>query len=414
MLKINNNVTSIVNGQQIVLLNFSNGRWIRTNKAYYNFIEDKIKNNKDIYEIARRIDQKKAKVVAKILDGLLEIDYLIDDEQQRYQDCIENVTFVLTHKCNLKCSHCILNAAPTAPDMLDLEAAKQIVLKIVEISPKNLTFSGGEPFIRKDFIELLAFTRENFTGEIHVISNGTVIPNESMKRLPQLVDVISLSMDGYDKASCEKIRGKGVYEKLIQKIKELQDNGFTKITLSQIITKDNSKNEEKFFELCEELSVVPMLRPLISDGRAKGDFSTENLVPTDMMFQELNGYRCRPGKREIMISYNGDLFPCVNLVGENYKIGNVLENQKLLNELSRGILKWDTIDDFIESERPYNNQRCKDCKVNLFCWECVARFQAINKNEEKFQEFCDYKRKKLYQEIWGELFEHDNLVNGRL
>ena len=50
--------------------------------------------------------------------------------------------------------------------------------------------------------------------------------------------------------------------------------------------------------------------------------------------------------------------------------------------------------------QPENVKRCKDCKVNLFCWSCLEDIELHIKDEAAFLRRCENKKKILYQILW--------------
>ncbi|HOK09940.1 MAG TPA: radical SAM protein [Candidatus Hydrogenedens sp.] len=95
----------------------------------------------------------------------------------------------LTRRCNLRCKMCQyidwLENVPIKKQMegeLSTEEWKQVISQIPSWS--LITFTGGEPFVRKDFMELFIYASQR--ARTHFISNGTMITEERAKTLVQL------------------------------------------------------------------------------------------------------------------------------------------------------------------------------------------------------------------------------------
>ncbi|WP_029376582.1 SPASM domain-containing protein [Staphylococcus epidermidis] len=126
------------------------------------------------------------------------------------------------------------------------------------------------------------------------------------------------------------------------------------------------------------------------------------MIPTDIIFEDIVCHYCKPGIREFVINFNGDIFPCTNLVNKDFKIGNLFNDSDILKKLTQQSINFNHIFNTINRLRPLNDKHCRNCKVNLFCWECPSRFQSIKRNSNKLNEFCEFKKRRLYKEIWGE------------
>ena len=99
---------------------------------------------------------------------------------------LPHIAFELTDACNLKCRYCyniwkIPGAEHTSFNSYD--KAKQTLQRAFEQADiKNVTFTGGEPFMAKRMLELALFCRmEGKT--VTMISNGTLGKEEQYKHL---------------------------------------------------------------------------------------------------------------------------------------------------------------------------------------------------------------------------------------
>jgi MoaA/NifB/PqqE/SkfB family radical SAM enzyme len=89
---------------------------------------------------------------------------------------ISTVTLALTTACNLKCRMCdIWERNKGCPDELSCDAVKRILDHPALKRTRHITFTGGEPFLRKDLSALYALARSRFPSSTLLISsNGTL------------------------------------------------------------------------------------------------------------------------------------------------------------------------------------------------------------------------------------------------
>src|SRR5512140_1777136 len=77
----------------------------------------------------------------------------------------------VTRACNLRCRHCFVSARRPQPDELSTE---QILSLLDELKAQNvfsIVFSGGEPFVRSDFLDIVDYAiRLGFV--VAVVTNG--------------------------------------------------------------------------------------------------------------------------------------------------------------------------------------------------------------------------------------------------
>ena len=153
---------------------------------------------------------------------------------------IDYVRIAVTDRCNLRCFYCMpAEGVPYEPKLhlLSYEEITRILRVLSQLGFQKVRFTGGEPFLRKDFMQLL----ENTAGldaykSIHITSNGTLLQQHIAKLKKLGITKINLSIDSLDKERFHKITRRDDFEKVMQTFYLLVDNGF-KIKLNAVIMK---------------------------------------------------------------------------------------------------------------------------------------------------------------------------------
>lgn len=176
-----------------------------------------------------------------------------------YHREIDYVRIAVTDRCNLRCFYCMpAEGIPYEPQahLLSYEEITRLLKILGEIGFQKVRFTGGEPFLRKDFMKLLENVAqlENYKS-IHITSNGTLL----QKHIPKLKDLgitkINLSIDSLDKERFHKITRRDDFEKVMQTFHMLVDNGF-KIKLNAVIMKGiNTQDIIPLAELAKDYPV---------------------------------------------------------------------------------------------------------------------------------------------------------------
>ncbi len=127
--------------------------------------------------------------------------------------------FELTYLCNLNC-----RIVMWARSVRKNELTTQEWFNIIEQIPfySFVTLVGGEPLIRKDFIEILEKTSKKTFGKLNVGTNGILINDEIIDAFIRTkMMLLSVSLDGYGE-NHDKNRGKeGIFEKIITNLENL-------------------------------------------------------------------------------------------------------------------------------------------------------------------------------------------------
>ena len=195
---------------------------------------------------------------------------------------LNNLYFYLTKGCNLKCSHCWIAPEHQTEDnvhgYLPIGSFKRIVEEAKPLGLFNVKLTGGEPFLHpeiKDILDFIAKEKIDLTVE----TNGTLCTQEIAEKIAKCKNAfVSVSLDGADKKTHDKIRGvEGSFEKAIEGIKCL-----TKANLEpQVIftlMKENKNEIEEVVALAEDLGCgsvkFNILQPI---ARAKKIYKEETL-----------------------------------------------------------------------------------------------------------------------------------------
>ncbi len=181
------------------------------------------------------------------------------------------IVWNFTYICNLKCKHCYEDAGKHRPELSTEEAfqALDILSKTASIGLPAMSFSGGEPLMRKDLFEVAAYARKKIPY-ISIATNGTLLTKDNVKRLKDVrMDYVEISLDGATKEVHEGFRRvPGCFEKTMQGIQNSIDEGL-EVCIATTIQKQNLDEVEKIIELADKLNIRFMHFNYIPTGRAK-------------------------------------------------------------------------------------------------------------------------------------------------
>lgn len=269
----------------------------------------------------------------------------------------------VTERCNLRCTHCYQDGY--AGSELDFQQLLEILNQFIGLLnfwrqnrklkvSGHVTVTGGEPFIRRDFLDLLevlAASRNQFSFAI--LTNGSFINSSMAKRLRKLDPAfVQVSIEGKQKTH-DSIRGPGNFDRTVLALKclvkehirtfisftahrnnfrefaevarlgrklrvsrvwadRLIPSGTGSVLQDQMLTPDETR---EFFEI--------MLR---ARNEVKRHLFSRTEVSMHRALQFLVGggrpYHCTAGDTLVTVQPNGDLYPCRRMP---IRVGNLLE-----------------------------------------------------------------------------------------
>jgi MoaA/NifB/PqqE/SkfB family radical SAM enzyme len=97
----------------------------------------------------------------------------------------------LTYNCNLRCKMCPFWKRPSQDPSLEQE--KAILKEVYKSGACGIAFEGGEPLLRKDLVEILAFSR-SLPLHTSLITNGTLLESRIDEIAPYINGVVYVSL----------------------------------------------------------------------------------------------------------------------------------------------------------------------------------------------------------------------------
>lgn len=157
----------------------------------------------------------------------------------------KSLHFEVTHKCNLRCLHCY-NAEYLRNSNGDLttEQVFSVIDLAKEFGCEHIGYSGGEPFSRRDFLDILRYTSDS---PVHILTNGSLITEAILSQIQGINELIEfrVSLDGVKTHAV--IRGRS-HEETLKKIRMISDAGYL-VTVNTTINSYNVDELEELYDI---------------------------------------------------------------------------------------------------------------------------------------------------------------------
>lgn len=154
--------------------------------------------------------------------------------------------------CNLSCPFCLEGSHPGDNRLpaMKLEDVKPFMREAVEMGVEQFSFTGGEPFVNRDFTRILDHASRH--RPCFVLTNGTA---PLLRRTHQILPLkdnphpvrFRVSLDYPDAARHDVDRGAGSFDEALQGIRWLHDNGFDVSIARQMDSGEDEKAVEAAF-----------------------------------------------------------------------------------------------------------------------------------------------------------------------
>jgi radical SAM protein with 4Fe4S-binding SPASM domain len=320
----------------------------------------------------------------------------------------------MTTACNLQCIHCHVSGGKPTQDELSTKEGKQLLDQLADIRGfQMMAFTGGEPLLREDFYELLAYSQAlGFTNTF--ATNATLIDNDVAKTLRSLGTAIAaVSLDGFDAETHDKVRGHpGSFGDALKGIRALHKAGI--LLHVNITAMDyNMGQMEPLMQLIDQLQTgILLMYQLVPIGRGRkiedaaldlGEnerlirFMAKAQSRTNAIMEPVAGpqywpyllhkkgihngpllklaetvfHGCSAGRGFVYIKPNGEVWPCPFI---EVSCGNVRQTpfSKIWREAPLFL-------DLRDRENKLQGQ-CGECEYRKLCGGCRGRSWALTGN----------------------------------
>ncbi|MCW4030392.1 MAG: radical SAM protein [Candidatus Bathyarchaeota archaeon] len=302
-----------------------------------------------------------------------------------------NILWALSPKCNLSCIYCFPDAKThqTKEKTLTLREFEEIADKIIQAKAFKVTLTGGECLLLEDLWSVVEKLKAAGVT-VAVLTNGVSMPPEVLQKIKAFNLFVGISLDGSTEEVNSLTRGKSAFQKTVNTIKKLIENGVS-TTVMVTVTKHNFSEIEKIADLASALGVSAItlqdLRPFgtkndydqlkltpVQEKKLKNlltrliaeypkiFFNTAELTIFDRANPEGNQMQCPAGDNFAYIDFYGDLYPCTSL--STFKLGNLLggsiselwQNSESIKQLRA--IKASPIDNLPECRSCANKVNC--------------------------------------------------------
>jgi radical SAM protein with 4Fe4S-binding SPASM domain len=304
-----------------------------------------------------------------------------------------HVMLEVTHACNLDCIHCCIRGAVDQfrlnhdNNELTLREIERLLDDLVEEGTLNLVFTGGEAFLRKDFLEILALAKKRHFA-FTIFSNGQCIDVRTADTLARLLPVcVFFSLYGANAAVHERVTGvRGSFEKLLGAIALLRQRGIV-VGLKTMVMKENLSQLKDILSLGRSLGIDQHEFGEEISAKIDGSCEPKKMQLDDSLLgvyyrsdtPELPEYRealsseealkkplCGAGVFGATISCYGDVYPC----GEwRAPVGNIRQGSfRSIWRKKEGLLAE------LRTAKEYGDlEDCRRCGLVDSCRRCPGR-----------------------------------------
>lgn len=308
----------------------------------------------------------------------------------------------LTFRCNLHCAHCYIDHE-NLQDELSYKEICFIIDRITEEGCLWFLITGGEPLVRKDFLDIYTYAKKKGML-ITLFTNGTLIDKDMadyLRKWPPFS--VEITLYGMTKETYEKVTGvKGSFKKCIEGINNLLERNIPLKLKTMVMT----LNKHELYDMksyAENLGLGfrydPILNPMLSGSNKPTEvaITPEEVVELDLKDQKkLDAwqefcekfwgppfkaeylYNCGAGVSSFHINPYGKMSVCILSREPSYNLRE--------GSFEEG---WYELFPKIRAQKRQKNYPCSTCEKISLCGQCPGwAFLEHNDFEKPVEYLC--------------------------
>jgi len=249
--------------------------------------------------------------------------------------------------CNLNCPLCPTGAGETTAKkgFMKFEFFKQIFGQLRKSLIVVNLYNWGEPLLNKDLFKIIKYIKD-YKKNISIVTSTNLNINDRsllVELLKSGIDEVIVSCDGASRETYEKYRVGGDFNLVTRNLKFLAEEKHrlgsnANIVWNFLVFKHNEHEIAAARSMADRLGVsfrIGLMRTSMKDEVLKphqeGIKKDINWIPDNPEYSAYDKVKLTPKKiiktcrkpwQEIAINWNGEVFPCCAVYGDNFNFGD--------------------------------------------------------------------------------------------
>ncbi|MGC8608650.1 MAG: GTP 3',8-cyclase MoaA [Thermoplasmata archaeon] len=145
--------------------------------------------------------------------------------------------------CNFKCFFCHMEGTSINGSEMSPEAIERVIKAAHDLGVNKVKFTGGEPTLRRDIVEIIKRTRDHITGDISMTTNGVMLPKLAKQLHDAGLNRVNISMHSPDDDTFHFITGTEFLPIVKKAVDSANDAGLVPVKINFVVLKGVNVNQ---------------------------------------------------------------------------------------------------------------------------------------------------------------------------
>ncbi|MGL4670365.1 MAG: GTP 3',8-cyclase MoaA [Methanobacteriaceae archaeon] len=197
--------------------------------------------------------------------------------EDKYKRPIISLRISITNRCNINCLYCHHDGMLPEKEEMTVDEIYQVLKVAKSLGVLKIRFSGGEPLIRKDIVEIVAKTASLDFKDISITTNGIFLEKYAKDLYDAGLSRVNVSFDTLNPETYKIITKKDYLEDAKKGILKAIEVGLDPVKINMVVMNNINNNEiKKMFEFSKDNGIILQLIELLKSENCDDDkFSDE-------------------------------------------------------------------------------------------------------------------------------------------
>lgn len=202
---------------------------------------------------------------------------LMDNYQRRFQ----YLRLSITEQCNFQCQYCLPDGYRPNKEhqFLSLNEIDNVVSTFTELGVHKIRLTGGEPTLRRDFIDILSIiSAYPSIKQLAITTNGSRLLKNVHYWQQAGLNAINISIDSFSPYIFKQITGQDKLRELIQGVEKSLEVGIRKVKINTVLMKNMNDHLADYLTWIKDRSVELRFIELMETTESRELFNRYHLA----------------------------------------------------------------------------------------------------------------------------------------
>ncbi|MDI6856067.1 MAG: GTP 3',8-cyclase MoaA [Candidatus Thermoplasmatota archaeon] len=188
--------------------------------------------------------------------------------KDKFGRIVKSLRISLTQRCNLKCFYCHNEGQEHCYNELSIQELNKILELAKKLDIRKVKFTGGEPLVREDIIEVVESASEHMT-EISMTTNGTFLVEYAKELKAKGLKRVNISLDTLSSEKYRLITGASALADALAGVEAAYKARLSPIKLNMVLLKGINEDEiPSMLEFAAQYNAILQIIELEGNGKS--------------------------------------------------------------------------------------------------------------------------------------------------